>query len=193
MRTNSLIALSLCAMLFSCDFQNSQELNKGPHVRDEDYVMIARRIRREAAFKMCKEKGLQLAGVGGGMMSHIQRMSLGFHFFHEVDLTEARKITVYAVNEYLTAINSSKEVRPYLKNYPFTSKEVSIRIWIYKPDHTKVPLGEIESISATDGTITYRINIGENNYSNNDLCEETYEEALKIVQEEAALSEKNED
>ena len=52
------------------------------------------------------------------------------------------------------------------------------------PDYKDVPLGQIESISSVNGIITYRVAYPSKSYATRELCEETYEEALKIVQEE---------
>ncbi len=173
-----------CMLLSSCGSFNTQEFDKGSHVRDENYETIANRITKQVALKLFQEKNLQCAGRGGGMMSNIRIMALGFDLLHEVTLTEARELTVYAITEYLKSINNSKEIRPYLQNYPFKLENIEIRIWIYKSDNKSVPLGKIDSISAVKGTLTYRIACGSQSYANRELCEETYEEALKIVEAE---------
>ncbi|MGB7127855.1 MAG: hypothetical protein WBD50_02035 [Candidatus Rhabdochlamydia sp.] len=114
------------------------------------------------------------------MMNDIQAMHMSFHFYQEVDLKEARELLVYAISEYLLDINSDEEIRPYLHEYPFTSKNVEIRIWIYKPDGTCPSLDKIDYISAIDGILTYYLDLPET-YSRQAICKETYEEALKAI------------
>ena len=65
------------------------------------------------------------------MMDDIQMMAMSFNYYEEVNLKTARELTIYVINEYLSAINSNKELRPYLHEYPFTAKNVEIRIFIY--------------------------------------------------------------
>ncbi len=110
-------------------------------------------------------------------------MAMSFDFYQEVDLQTARELIVYAIREYLSDINSNEEVRPYLHNYPFTAKNVEIRIWISKPDRSSPSLGRIDYISATNGVLDYYTR-GEKQYSRKTICEETYEEALEAVSSE---------
>jgi hypothetical protein len=98
-------------------------------------------------------------------------MLMGFHLYQEVDLKEARELLIYAVNEYLLDINNNEEVRPCLHEYPFTAKNVEIRIWIYKPDSIK-----ISYISAIDGILTFDLP-----ETRQTICKESYEEALQTV------------
>jgi hypothetical protein len=160
--------LALVIIMISCD-------NETPN-----YVKLAHKITNKVAKKLEKEKGLVLIGTGGGMMDDIKLMYMGFQYFKEVDLDTARKLLVYCIDEYLSAINSDEKVRPYLHNYPFTAKNIEINIWIYTPDK-KTPFGKICCISAIEGALLlYYIKPSENQPIET-ICEETYEEALKIV------------
>ena len=133
----------LILLLSSCNLIQETNVRKNAHVRDEDYEEIADRITNRIARKMKSEKGLECIGTGGGMMSNIQRMALSFQYFHEVDLVEARRLLVCVANEYLNAINSCKEVRPYLHNYPFREENIQIKIWIKRPNGDEVLFNEI--------------------------------------------------
>ncbi|PCI76478.1 hypothetical protein COB21_04300 [Candidatus Aerophobetes bacterium] len=144
------------------------------------YVKIAHKITDDTAKKLAKEKNLVLIGTGGGMMHDIQMMAMSFNFYHEVNLQEARELVVYAIREYLSDINSNEKVRPYLHNYPFTAKNVEVRIFLYEPDRNTLPPGKIHCISATHGSISYYVR-GSEKYSRKNICEETYEQALKMV------------
>ena len=146
-----------------------------------DYEKIADKTTDKTAKKLEKQKKLHLVGIGGQMMNDIQMMAMSFQFFQEVDLKTARELAVYAVSEYLTDINSNEVLRPYLHQYPFTAKNVAIRIWIYNPDKSDPPLDKIYFVSAINGTITYYLDLPET-YSRKAICKETYEEALKLTQ-----------
>jgi hypothetical protein len=147
---------------------------------EPDYEKIADAITAKTAQKIRKEKGLIPIGTGGGMMEDIEMMAISFNYYKEVDFDTARRFVVYCVEEYLTAINSSEKVRPYLHNYPFTAKNVEIRIFFYKPDRRDPPLGSITVASSIAGNVRYKAN-NPNGYTLDTLREETYEEALKIV------------
>jgi hypothetical protein len=105
------IALALFSFLFGCSSLGYQE---------KDYEKIADAITEKTAKKLKEQKNLCLVGTGGGMMHDIYGMDMSFDYYQEVDLKTARELIVYAVSEYLLAINSNEEVRPYLHNYPFT-------------------------------------------------------------------------
>ena len=114
------------------------------------------------------------------MMHDIQMMAMSFDLYHEIDLKEARKLLVYVINEYLSEINSNVEVRPFLHEYPFTAKNVEIRIWAYNPDRSKLPPEKIYYISAINGNLNY-YRRGPKKYTRQAICEETYAEALKLI------------
>ncbi len=154
------------------------------HPQPVDYEKIADEITANTAQQLEKQKGLFLAGTGGGMMHNIRMMAMSFDFYQEVDLQTARELIVYAIREYLSDINSNKEVRPYLQNYPFTAKNVEIRIWISKPDRSKASSGKIHYISAINGILDYYTR-EDNQHSRKTICEETYEEALEVISSES--------
>ena len=83
----------------------------------------------------------------------------------------------------MTDINNSSEIRPYLHEYPFTAKNVEIRICISESDGSRLPLDKIYYISAINGIVTYYIDLPEK-HSRLAICEETYEEALKLINNE---------
>jgi hypothetical protein len=151
---------------------------------EPDYEMIANGITAETAIKLEKQRNLRLAGTGGGMMNDIQMMAMGFDCCHEINLNESRELLLYAVDEYLSDINRNEDVRPYLHNYPFTEKNVEIRVWISKPDGTDPSLGNIYYISAIKGILRYSIP-GKDKYSSKVICKETYEEAKQKINSES--------
>ena len=149
-----------------------------------NYEKIADAITANTAKKLEEQKKLYLIGTGGRMMHDIQAMHMSFQFFHEVDLEEARELIVYALREYLSDINNNEEVRPYLHNYPFTAKNVEIRIFIYGPDRNELPPEKIVYISSRNGILRYYIRADDDH----PICKETYEEALgKVVSSQEVI------
>ncbi len=87
--------------------------------------------------------------------------------------------------DLLRRYNQDEEIRPYLKNYPFTSK--NLRIVIYLVDQKGIDIHNtgnskefLSAIYQSWGRVRYAI---ENDEKPNpqDIFEETYEEALSIV------------
>ena len=164
------IMIGMFSFLFGCSaFSPSQ-----------DYEKIADKITAKTAKKLKEQKGLSLAGTGGQMMDDIQMMAMSFDYYQEVDLKAARELVVHVINEYLSAINRSKEIRPYLHEYPFNAKNVEIRIWVFEPNGSNPPLDQIYYISAIDGILAYYLDLPET-HSRQALHKETYERALQEI------------
>lgn len=144
---------------------------------EPDYEKIADNITEKTAKKLKEQKNLSLVGIGGKMMNDIQAMDMSFEFYQEIDLIQARKLIVCVIYEYLSDINSSKELKPYLHEYPFTAKNIEIRIWIYNSDKSRLPAENIYYISSINGMLEYYIR----SEPHQPVYEETYEDALKIV------------
>jgi hypothetical protein len=138
-------------------------------------------ITMQTAKKLKQEKDLCLIGTGGQMMNEIEMLDMGFQYFHEVNLEEARQLIVYAADVYLDAINKNEKIRPYLKNYPFTAKNLEIKIWVRKPDSSNVSPGNVHGIFLNDGLVEYEPQGSIKYEQPAPMLKESYEEAVQIV------------
>jgi len=153
-----------------------------------DCQQIADKLTEKTARQLQEQKnlssewpgGLFLVGKGGRRTNDIQAMHMNFGFSELVDLKAARELIVCSISEYLKNINTSKEIKPYLKEYPFTAKNVEMDIQIRKPGGSRIPLNEIHHISAIDGILTYYLDFPET-CSRQNFFKETYEEALQSI------------
>ncbi len=168
------LGVMLCMFLFGCSSFGYQSPR---------YVKLAHKITEKTARELKAQKNLYLVGTGGQMMDDIQMMMMGFNFYKIVDIETARKLLVDSVQEYLAAINSSEEVRPYLHNYPFTAKNVEIVIYFYSPDGSRGPPDKIKIAATNHGEVVYYIDDPEK-HTIKSMHEETYEEALKLANNE---------
>jgi hypothetical protein len=82
----------------------------GCYLSEPHYIKLADQITLKTAKELRKEDGLILVGTGGRMMHDIQMMAMSFDVYHEVDLSEARRLLVHAVEKYLSAINSDEKI-----------------------------------------------------------------------------------
>lgn len=166
------LSLSLVLLIISLAFGCNSMTYK---LSDDE--KIVNQITKETAKKLKEKKNLVLIGTGGQMMDEIEMLSMSFNYYQEIDLNTARNLIIYAINEYLSDINNKKEIRPYLSNYPFTSKNVEIMIFVYGPDGLELPAKKIYSITSIDGVLEY--------YTRSDrdhpLFQETYDEALQAI------------
>lgn len=143
-----------------------------------NYEKMADKITAKTAKKLEKERELILIGTGGGMMHNIRMMAMSFVYKHEIDVDEGRTLLIAALGEYIEAVNTNEEIRPYLANYPFDPKNIEIRIFIHNPDNSNVEEGKISVISAINGILKYDADEG---YGYKRIHRETYEEALEKI------------
>jgi hypothetical protein len=146
-----------------------------------DYADIAREIRGKVGKKLSKKHQMDLIGIGGGMIKTVNLICLSFQIDHPLERGEARYLVVDCVEELLNAINNNEEVRPYLKNYPFTTKNVQIAIFSINPDRSDVydPYITVASINESD-KIYYRTSDSITNRYKHEYTE-PYEEARAKV------------
>ena len=146
------------------------------------HVQIAHAITRKTAQKIESETGLRLIGTGGGMMNHVRLMTMSFSCFGEISVDRARELLLYCASEYLSAINASEEIRPYLIHYPFTLKDIEILIFIRQQDRREVPIGSLAVATLINDMLEYKAEQQEAS-SFKKIHKETYQEALQLLHE----------
>ena len=150
---------------------------KGGYSKKE---LFADQVTKITAEKLLHNKNLHLIGTGGCMMNEIENLTMKFDYSKEVDLTTARNLLIVSIQSYLDEINQNEQIRRYLKNYPFTPKNIEIGISIHNPDGSNVSKDKLFYISAYDGILYYYLD-GPYHTSRITSHQETYEEALKII------------
>jgi len=181
MRTARLIALYLviAPLIMSFGFFKSQP---------RDHAVIAREIRAKVAKKLVKKHEMECVGVGGGMMGSVYMIGLSFQIHRPIDRNEARERIIDCVEELLTAVNQNDEIRPFLKNYPFTTDNVQVAIFIkdknrrdlYDPNISVVSVFKSQEISyctTEPDKMKYKTQI-----------REPYQEALALVKGKRAAA-----
>jgi len=144
---------------------------------------IERRVTDVFSKKMYITKGLVTIGTGGGGVGKIKTIDVSFECYQEMNISQARKLLLECVGGFLVEINKTPELKQYSREFPFTFKNVNISIifisiktrnFIYSP--------LIASARIDEGNIMYNIYHDE---QLDTIKEETYEEALKIVEQES--------
>lgn len=142
------------------------------------YEIISNGIVAESSRKISKEYGLQYIGNGASMMEDVKMLSLSFTSNKCEGIDPARKLAIDSVNLFLKDINSNQEIRPYLHNYPFTSKNIELTIYFRDKNCEQIGNRSISYVTASDGQINYRVKKN-NRYA--DYHTETFEEAENIL------------
>ncbi|MBI3259663.1 MAG: hypothetical protein HYZ54_09345 [Ignavibacteriae bacterium] len=147
-----------------------------------NYERFADKITTNVAKKLKEEHDLYLVGIGGSMMYSVETMSMSFRYYHDITLEEARKLLATAVKEYLSAINSDEKIRPYLKEYPFTAKNVEIDVLIFQANDPQALSDKIYYISAMNDLLSYYVADKTGQSGRRAICKESYEEALQLLE-----------
>jgi hypothetical protein len=159
-------------------------------VNDRDYALyMVNEIDYYMRKDLAENKRLYLIGTGGRAMLGIERNSLSFSYYRdkELKIEEARKDMVDIINKYLQEINQKKELRPFLRNYPFNAKNIEITLFVMTEKADNPPHGFLDVIKAEEGVISYYT--APFSVKSEPILEETFEEALEKVQ---ALANKSE-
>ncbi|MDP1835560.1 MAG: hypothetical protein Q8K75_06470 [Chlamydiales bacterium] len=100
-----------------------------------------------------------------------------------VQILEARRLVVPEIQEALIVIGSGQNARIKAKNGPFTIENLGLMVG-FNPDGNHPPKPYISLISLLNGNILYKVR-NDNNSGFELLHEESFEDALRIVEEES--------
>jgi hypothetical protein len=162
--------------LYGCsDFKNSTGYKPTPESIERE--KLANKITAQVAAKLKKDRGLSPIGFGGRTSNGVQMLALSFLHYQPITIENGRELLVTCVQEFTKAVNQEKPIRPYLKNFPFTSKNVEIRIFLQNIDGSQRTTG-LNVISALEGILNYDIRNPDGPLFIT-LLEETYDEAVQ--------------
>ena len=133
------------------------------------------------------ESRYQLRYVGyseAGDKSGFTKIGLHFDRFGKLSKEEGRKVIVDCINVLLNEINSDTKLQPYLINKPFTVSNVDIVIIVFTSDQKSVFYPDINVFSTMKGKINYSTKSPDQKFGHYTEEEETFEEALQIVEQQ---------
>ena len=145
------------------------------------YVVIAQQIRSDLAEKLSKRHKMDVSGTIGGLANCINILGLSFDILGPLSKEQLRIILVDCVEEFINTINANEELRPHLKNYPFTPHEIEIKLFIVDKNRKDIYDPHISTASAYNGKLSYKTTDPYDDFKFKNKFTETYEEALKII------------
>lgn len=173
----SSLFLTWSSFCYGINFQNNQYI-------PADYVVRADKITANVEAKLVKRYSMRVVGRTGGMIDYVNVLGLSFQIHGPLTKDKLREILVDCVEEFLSQINSDEKLRPFLKNYPFTPKEINIAIFVVDDTGRKIYDPSITVASAYHGKIWYDTVDINDNFGYKSSTEEDYKTARKIVQTE---------
>jgi len=120
---------------------------------EPEHVILSGKITKKFAEDLKKDKNYLYMGGGGGFQQKINLVTLTFRVNEKVTIDQARKMYVKYNEELVKRFNEDEEIRPYLKNYPFTHKNVKVN-FIYFPDDYNSEIPIVRSIYKTSQNLT---------------------------------------
>jgi hypothetical protein len=150
------------------------------------YTQYVAEITRACSKQIKKEFGLECEGNGGCMPYDVEEISIGFAACQRATVEQARELEVKITERFVQMINAHEKIKPFLRETPFPSYRTRVGISFYQRNNTPYIDGSIAYVSQVNGRIYYRAENPDNPYVYKQIKNEPYEEALKIVQSNAA-------
>ena len=134
--------------------------------------------------KIIKDKySLKPSGEGASMPGGpIQKLALCFHTKSPLAKEKLRELLLKAAQELLGQVNKNKEIQEFIKEHPFTIKNVQIIIYNSDKSGREVFDPEISTAEISQGILTYQTVDAADIFKYKQEFTETYDEALKLVQ-----------
>lgn len=150
------------------------------HEKEAIHVQYASQIRSNVMETLCKRHNMQVFGLGGGMLGSVYLIKICFTIKHPLTIPEARYLIIDCAEELIAAVNADETIRPYLKNYPFTYKNVAIFLFSEYPDGKRAYDPYIGVVAASYNEVVYSTSVP-NGFDYLHEFTEQYEDAKELV------------
>ncbi len=133
--------------------------------------------------KIIKDKyDLKPCGVGASMPGgHIQKLALCFDTKYPHNMDQLREFLIKTAQELLDQVNENKDIQEFIREPPFTIKNIQIIIYNHDKDDKEIYDPNISGAQFAQGILTYRTIDKSDTFKYKNEYEESYEEALKAL------------
>lgn len=153
---------------------------QGVQLEGKEYLKYIKEIKDIFARQIEETYQFDYIGGGGSMRNDVEKVDVFFTTERKMTLNEAREIEVYMLKRLMELINGDEKLRPFLREYPFPSNRICIRVTGLDRTGSHFNDGSVCYVFSCKGNLYY-------NYcdpiSGNliDLHEEPFSDAVKIV------------
>jgi hypothetical protein len=151
-----------------------------------DYTQYAVEIIKAFSKHVEKEFGLKCVGSGGSMPYDVEEISVKFDSYQSATVEQARELEVNLTERFAEIINAHEKIQPFLRERPFPPSRSRVSISFKTPKKASTTDNDVEFVFQAKNRIFYQAHNFDNPYLGKDIKDEPYEEALKIVQSNAA-------
>lgn len=194
-------------ILIFCLFIGDLTMHANEKKNSGEYLIFVDEITSIFKQEMKQKYGLHCYARGESMPYDVEKFNLSFMIQRHATIEEARRMEVFGVEKLLKLINGHEKIRPYLREYSFKPDRVGISISFQTKTGERPLDGSVAHVYATRNKIFYsKADIvitkphphtdltalggpvttmigGGASVELVDLMEESYEEALKIVEQ----------
>jgi hypothetical protein len=169
-----LVALLIFVGFIMNDTKNEYHPSRGEQLVNSTLAKSARII---------KDKyNLRPSGEGAAMPGGpIQEFTLCFDTKSPQAKEELRRLLIESANELLKQVTENEEIQQFLRERPFTIKNVQIIIYNHDKKGREVYDPGIATAEISEGVLTYRTVDSADTFKFKQQFQESYEEALKAL------------
>jgi hypothetical protein len=169
-----LVALLIFVGFIMNDTKNEYSLSRGEQLVNSTLAKSARII---------KDKyNLRPSGEGAAMPGGpIQKLALCFNTKCPYTKEQLRELLIKTAQELLNQVSANKEIQEFIKEPPFTIKNIQIIIYNHDKNGRSLRDPEISNAQILDGILSYSTIDPEDSFKYKNEYEESYDEALKAL------------
>lgn len=156
------------------DKQERYPIPRGEQLVNNTLSNAAKTIREKYNLKPC---GSGAAMPGGP----IQELTLCFDTKYPHTKEQLRELLIKTSQELLNQVNENKEIQQFIKEPPFTIKNVQIIIYNHDSKGRSLKDPQISNAQILQGALDYSTIDPEDHFQYKNEYEESYEEALKAL------------
>jgi hypothetical protein len=151
------------------------------------YVQYVHEVTSTFLNEIYKKYGFECAGSGGSMPYDVQEISVYLVTRQSATIEQAREWEVLLTERFAQIINEHEKIKPFLRESPFPSSRVDVFIKFITPkkERSAPQPNRVNYVFQARNKIFYNAKAPNDPYMYKNLLEEPYEEALKIVQDNA--------
>lgn len=120
-----------------------------------EHAVVASKVREELIKRVERNYPLQCISTVGEMMGDVQLIGFDFERLGEATVPEVRQIMVEIMDMCIEFVNSRRSLRPYLRDYPVTAKNIEIGIFILKKNGASLNRGDFNLAISNNGHQSY--------------------------------------
>lgn len=145
--------------------------------------------------EMVKDYRFGVDRIGGKLVDGVDEVVVRLIYFQPTNLEKARELQIIATERLLYLLNSNEQLRPYIKDYPFTLNNLKVSVLFRKKNYFPYFNGSMERASQEGDQICYYQKIpGDENAECSVqpretplYAKESYQEALNKVEGSRAV------